>query len=372
MKPFDELTRLGRIRRIRQLASAALTNYGVNEARLRLVRQAGNTLFRVWTSSLPRTDATDDLFEEGQYLLRVHEPGYQEPEAIKLELTWLAAMRQEANLPVPEPIATLDGQYLLPINVPGIPGTRNCSILRWVKGRSVKNRFRPHHFRAQGRLMARLHNFTAQWQPLMGLCKRRFDWDGLFRNDAGSGMANAEAWALLSPLHNEAFSFVAERIREVMDDWGQSTDVFGLIHGDLGVDANLHFWHGEPRAIDFDDSGWGYWAFDLAVALDACRDDPAYPRYREALLNGYAEFRSLPEKQAEQLELFLAGFQVYWNLWATGGVHLYPSLLREYEERIARTAGFVVRYAREKGGLEQVPPNEECSPEPVPHRKPGR
>jgi Ser/Thr protein kinase RdoA (MazF antagonist) len=134
-----------------------------------------------------------------------------------------------------------------------------------------------------------------------------------------------------------------------MEDWGQGLDVFGLIHGDLAVDANLLFWHVEPRAIDFDDSGFGYWVFDLSVALDASRDVPAYPRYREALLNGYAEYRSLPEKQAEQIELFLAGLQIYWNLWATGGTHLFQSLLQEYSERITRTAEFVVRYARQKG-----------------------
>lgn len=349
MKPFDELTRSGRIRRMRQLAKVALMRYGVDEARFQLVCQAGNTLFRVKTSDLPAPEAPDGLFEEGQYLLRVHEPGYQEPQAIDLELTWLAAMRREANLPVPEPIATLDGEWLLSINVPGVPGTRHCSLLRWIKGRSVKKRFRPHHLRAQGRLMAQLHQFSSQWQPPLGLCKRKFDWEGLFQNDVGSGMPNAEAWAILSPLHRRAFAFVAGRIREVMEDWGQGLDVFGLIHGDLGVDANLFFWHGEPRAIDFDDSGFGYWVFDLAVALDACRDDPAYPVYREALLNGYAEFRSLPHKQAEQIELFLAGLQVYWNLWATGGTHLYPELLAEYRERIARTAAFVVDYTRQIG-----------------------
>lgn len=349
MKPFDELTRLGRIRRMRELASVALMRYGVDEARFQLVRQAGNTLFRVKTSKLPGPTASDEMFEKGQYLLRVHEPGYQEPEAIELELAWLTAMRREANLPVPEPLATLDGKWLLPISVPGVPGTRNCSLLRWIKGRSVKNCFRPHHLRAQGRLLARLHQFSMQWQPPAGFSKRKFDWAGLFQNDVGSGMTNAEATTFLSPLHRKAFAFVAERLREVMEDWGQGLDVFGLIHGDLGVDANLFFWHGEPRAIDFDDSGFGYWVFDLAVALDVCRDDPAYPRYREALLNGYAEFRALPENQIAQIELFLAGLEVYWNLWATGGTQLYPDLLPEYRERITSTADFVVRYARQNG-----------------------
>lgn len=347
MKPFDTLTRLGRIRRMRRLAYVALAGYGVHEARFHLLRQAGNTLFRVHTSDLPVSRAQNDLFENGQYLLRIHQPGYQELKAIELELTWLAAMREGSNLPVPEPLATLDGQWILSINMPGIPGERSCSLLRWVKGRTVKNCFNLRHFQAQGSLMARLHNFSSQWQPPVGLCKRKFDWDGLFRNDVGSGMTNTEAMTLLSPLHRQAFTFVSDQVREVMEDWGQGSDVYGLIHGDLGVDANLFFWHGEARAIDFDDSGFGYWVYDLAVALEACCDDPTYLRYREALLNGYAEFRSLPDWQAEKIELFLAALQVYWNLWAVGGTHLYPQFLPEYQKRIERTAEFVVRYVHQ-------------------------
>jgi Ser/Thr protein kinase RdoA (MazF antagonist) len=331
---------------MRRLAQVALAAYGISDARFKLLRQAGNTLFRVYTPDLPPAETSEDLFDQGQYLLRVHQPGYQHPDAIQLELAWLTAMRRDAGLPVPEPVPTLDGRLLLPVSVPGVPKTRHCSLLRWVKGRSMANRFRPFHLRAQGRLMARLHNFSACWQPPAGLTKRRFDWDGLFQNDVGSGMPNAEAWALLSPDHREPFAFVAQQVRDVMDAWGQGPGVYGLIHGDLAVDANLLFWHGQPRAIDFDDSGYGYWAFDLAVALDACWEDPTFPRYREALLDGYAELRSLPEGQLEQIELFLAALQVYWNLWAVGGTHLYPNMRPEYAERIARNAELVVRYVR--------------------------
>ncbi|MFN2286489.1 MAG: phosphotransferase enzyme family protein [Anaerolineae bacterium] len=345
MKPYHELTRLGRIRRMRRLAEAALTAFGIAEARFKLLRQAGNTLFRVYTPVLGDKTA-GELFEPGQYMLRVHEPGYQEPEAIELELAWLSAMRQDADLPVPEPVPTLDGHLLLPVSMPGIPQTRNCSLLRWVKGYSVHHRCQPYHLRAQGRLLARLHNFAAQWHPPEGSIKRQFDWDGLFQNDVGSGMPNAEAWALLSPVHQEAFDFVAQRVREVMDVWGKGPDVYGLIHGDLGIDANLLFWRREPRAIDFDDSGFGYWIFDLAVGLDFCWDDAVFPRYQEALLNGYTELRILPKEQVEQLELFLAALQVYWNLWATGGTHLYPDLYQYFDERIAHTAERVVHYAR--------------------------
>ncbi len=351
MKPFEELTRLGRIRRMRILAKSALQAYGCQNANIQFIRQAGNTLFRVQTSSLPTIKQGCEFFQKNQYLLRIHQPGYQEVEAIHLELQWLLSMRFDANLPVPDPIPTLDGSLLHLQEIPGIPLTRHCSLLRWVNGRSVKNNFRPHHFHAQGRLMAQLHNFASDWQIPADSIKRKFDWEGLFQNDVGSGMPNGDAWTLLSPFHREAFSIVVERVKELMDEWGQTPEIFGLIHGDLGVDANLLFWHGEPRAIDFDDSGFGYYVFDLAVALDAVRDRPDYTEYKDALLKGYTEFRKLPEEQANLIDLFLAAFEVYWNLWATGGTHLYPELLDEYKERMESTAEFVVRYVRQSGGI---------------------
>jgi Ser/Thr protein kinase RdoA (MazF antagonist) len=157
-------------------------------------------------------------------------------------------------------------------------------------------------------------------------------------------MPNAEAWALVPDRWRDAFQVVAQRVRKVMDAWGQGPDVYGLIHGDLGVDANLLFWHGEARPIDFDDSGYGYWIFDLAVGLEHCWQDAVFPRYRDALLAGYAEHRSLPEEQIAQLELFIAAVEVYWDLWAIGGTQLYPYMRPEYEERIRRNAELVVRY----------------------------
>jgi Ser/Thr protein kinase RdoA (MazF antagonist) len=194
-----------------------------------------------------------------------------------------------------------------------------------------------------------LHDFATRWRLPALLTKRKLDRNGLFADDVGSGMAHAEVWALLEPRYRAAFEFVAERVRQVMDAWGEGPEVFGLIHADLGVDANVLFWRGEARAIDFDDSAHGYWAFDLAVALDTCWEDAAYPEYREALLRGYTVLRRLPTAQADELELFLAAIQVYWDLWAIGGVHLYPHLRDGLDEQIAFRAERVVRYACDAG-----------------------
>jgi Ser/Thr protein kinase RdoA (MazF antagonist) len=192
--------------------------------------------------------------------------------------------------------------------------------------------------------MAVLHDHAEHWHAPRKLVKRRYDWNGMFRDDDSSGLPASDAWSLLPPSCARPFELVASRVRQVMDDWGNGPDVCGLIHADLGVDANVLFWRGQARAIDFDDSGIGYWVYDLAVALEHCREDTAYPEYRDALLEGYAEVRSLPAEQIEQLELFLATFQVYWRLWATGVVHLHPERKEQFFDRMERAARLVERY----------------------------
>ncbi|MCP4540558.1 MAG: phosphotransferase [Chloroflexi bacterium] len=346
MKPFNELTFLGRLRRKRQLAQTALGVYGLGEARFKLVVDAGNTLYRVIAPDHASAKTANGLFEEGQYLLRVHQPGVQATDAIELELTWMAAMRHEADLPIPEPVPTLDGSLLTQASIPGIPEERNCSLLHWVKGRRITKRLRPHHLRAQGQLMARLHNFSTHWQRPPGLTKRHHNWNGMFQDNPTADLSFSidEVWALLPQSYVEPFKFVTQQMRQVMDELGQGPDVYGLIHADLAADANLLFWHGEPHVIDFDESGFGYWVYDLAVALEHCRETGEYARFRDALLEGYAESRSLLEEQLQHLELFTVALDVYLGLWNAGAAQFYPLYRETALRQLEHHAGHVVRY----------------------------
>jgi Ser/Thr protein kinase RdoA (MazF antagonist) len=347
MKPYNELTHRGRLRRKRRLAEAALREYGLGGVRLRFYLHAVNTLYRVYDPNAESAQPDDDLFEPSQYLLRIYQPGWQTPEAIELELAWLAAMRREAGLPVPEPIARVDGGLLTQIAIPGIPETHCCSLLRWVKGRLLPGRGRPEHYRAQGRLMARMHNFTQQWQQQVPPenTKRHYDWDGLFMNDPEIGLPPGKSWEYLPPNWVEPFEAVARQFRQLMEAWGTGPEVYGLIHADMGADANLLFRRGQPRPIDFDGSGFGYWMYDLATAIAHCAGTPDYARFRDALFKGYAEHRSLPDAQLARLDLFTAAFYVYYDLWAVGGTHVHPEYLTEdIEDLMYRGAALILRY----------------------------
>jgi Ser/Thr protein kinase RdoA (MazF antagonist) len=336
MTPFEELSYLGRIRRMRQLAQSAVKAYGLSNARLTFVRQAGNTIYRVWETS-PGSSTADDLYAPGQYMLRIHDPDYQRPTGIELELAWLASMRRESDLPVPEPVLTADGKLITRASVPGIPGERVCSLLRWVKGGELKRgEIRPAHYKALGELMARLHTHAAHWEKPAGLSKRNYDWAGLFRKTGEDGKPSSEAWSLLPVDYVKPFEIVAKRMKQTMDAWGKGPDVYGLIHGDLGMEANVLFWNGTARIIDFDDSGFGYYLFDLSIVLEDSQEDQIRPEFREALLDGYTQIRPLTEGQIKSLDLFLAAYAVYWSLFAADAVRFHPEDREEIYERMGR------------------------------------
>jgi len=66
-----------------------------------------------------------------------------------------------------------------------------------------------------------------------------------------------------------------ELVRRTQEQLGTEVDRFGLIHGDLHQE-NYFFHDGAVCAIDFDDCGWGWFAYDLAVPLSELRTRPDY------------------------------------------------------------------------------------------------
>ena len=72
MKPFEELTRLGRVRRYHQLARAALTAYGISNARLKFIRDSGNVTFRVVPVAEEYILAKEECYFRNHLVLRLH------------------------------------------------------------------------------------------------------------------------------------------------------------------------------------------------------------------------------------------------------------------------------------------------------------
>lgn len=321
MKAYEDLTTRGKLQRIQSVARAALNTFGFIEANLRLIVAAGNISYRVKAEDPKPIDG--GLYVKNCYLLRLHQPGYQNQGAVDSELEWLNAL-SAAGLPVPQPIATIDGELSAEISVPEVPEARQCSLLRWVKGKMVAKRVQPWHMKAIGSLMARLHNHALSWKPPSDFVRRHYDRNGLWGDDTGTNYTAGEVWPRIPQRYFEAFREVTMRVERVMDDWGKGADVYGLIHADLGTKANVLFHGREARAIDFDDGGFGYWMYDLAVPLCDWEGEDVWSVHRAALLEGYKKMRSIPEEQLDQLELFQAAYRAVEIFWGTASMMHRP------------------------------------------------
>jgi Ser/Thr protein kinase RdoA (MazF antagonist) len=343
MKAYEELTRRGRLRRVQSVAYAALNAFELTDARLRLLVDAGNILYRV--SAVDPAPIEGSLYVANRYLLRLHWPGYQGGCAVDSELKWLRAL-SEAGLPVPQPIATAEGDLSVEIAVPGVPGTRRCSLLRWVKGRMVEKCVRPWHLKAIGSLIARLHDHASSWSLPSGFVRRHYDRNGLGGDDTGTRYTAGEVWSRIPRRYFGAFQEVTTRVEQVMEEWGKGPDVYGLIHADLGTKANVLFHGREARPIDFDDGGFGYWVYDLAMPLADWEGEAVWPVYRDALLLGYREKRSIPEEQLDQLELFQAAIRAMEIFWGTTGIMRRPGSAYWIERR-HRVWRHIRRYLKE-------------------------
>jgi Ser/Thr protein kinase RdoA (MazF antagonist) len=334
---FTALSRARQLERLRRLGRAALANYGIEEARLTLLRHEHNTTFRVDS-------------RRGPYLLRVNRPGAYTPEIVESELAWLRALGTDTGLHVPEPVAARDGALVVVAGDRAVPEPRACVLLRWLDGRFVDNRLAPPHMRRIGALAAGLQEHADSWRPPPGFVRPRVD---TLTSVAKARSASASAAdssgdqhptredgdrtlelveRLVSPADSATVARALDVVRTTTRELARNQDGFGLIHGDLHHE-NVLFRGGEVCAIDFDDCGWGFHLYDLAVTLWELEDRPRYEELRDALLEAYAERRPLPRDHdthlralslLRRLQLLLwilesrehAAFRDGWRRWA--------------------------------------------------------
>jgi Ser/Thr protein kinase RdoA (MazF antagonist) len=159
------------------------------------------------------------------------------------------------------------------------------------------------------------------------------------------GVSAAGCWDLLAAPVRSQFDEVARRMRIVMAGLGSKPDSFGLIHADLHLE-NALFDGDAVRLIDFDDCGFGYWLYDIAVSLWELRYRNDYGDFRSALIDGYTRHRPLPPGGLAQLDNFIATREVAIGLWYTGTAQVSPVFradLHEVQEDIGRSLDTLLR-----------------------------
>ena len=327
-RSFEQLTTTEQAKKLENLAQKTLGNYQLDGAEIELISHGENTVFSVAVPGSFSEKIDPNPSPSNRSILRVHRANYLSVEAIESELHWLRSLRQDAQLPVPEPIPTADGKLCTAVSHPEVPEVRVCSLTRWLDGQFLSGedrsgRLKQLEIEAVGRLLGQLHRYAAQWSPPENFTRPRWDWNGLFGTGAGYSNNGARVWELTPPPYRQRFEAVSEQVKAVMDDLGEGSDQFGLIHGDFWL-GNLLGEAGEVRPIDFADCGFGYWGYDVARFLNDFWYSPNFSLCLDTLLAGYRQIRAFPEEQLPYLNLFIAAQQVSFALWRINRAQEHP------------------------------------------------
>lgn len=284
---------------VTELARRALQHWGIRDGEPELLKFRENAVFRV---RLP----------DGQpAAMRVHRLGYHSDAALRSELQWMSFL-QSAGVATPSPVAALSGDLFVPVDTGTSAPPRQVDCLSWLEGRAVGARgvpldYTPEQarqvFTAIGRTIAHMHNVTAAWTPPAGFTRHAWDFDGFFGPAPTWG--RFETSPFLDGLRRELVFQARDKAVKALSEHERSARNFGIIHADL-VRENVLVHEGAIRIIDFDDCGYGWHMYDLAVALYQNRQEPLYPLIEAALLDGYRQLRGLTAQDIAALPLFSA------------------------------------------------------------------
>jgi Ser/Thr protein kinase RdoA (MazF antagonist) len=277
-------------------AREALAAFEVAPAALELVHMAENVTFRVTGR------------DAAAYVLRLHRPGYRTHEELKSERVWIRAL-DEAGIGVPAPVPASDGSDYVPVRIAATGERRYAGLTRWVDGeilfgvlrRTADTDARGRYYEQLGAMMATLHNQSTAWSVPPSFRRHTLDADGL--------MGDRPFWgpfwehAALSQSERRLLLATRARVHAALEGLGRDPATWSLIHADMHP-GNILVVGDRLAIIDFDDSGFGWHHYDIAVALISQRGEPDEALVEAAFLRGYRAVRPFAEAAAALIPLF--------------------------------------------------------------------
>lgn len=303
MKNFNELTRQGKARRLRQLAIDALQQYDLDVRRVSLLGMFTNCMFRV------------DTQDRNSYVLRICEPGWRTLVDLQSEIAWLKALANDDEIHAPVPQAAHDGKTIVMATSSCLPEPRRCMLMSWVPGVPLGRRLTPTNIFKMGILFARLHAFSAHFTPPPGFTDRKMS--QVFAREEEVCLWENECQDAFSSCNRLIFEQTWERVLAAYQDLYANPAGLRVIHHDLWHD-NIQIYRGRLFPVDFEDTVWGYPVQDLAMALQDLMNDvrpEEYEPYYTALRSGYESLSAWPETVPGQIDTFRAGRMIWVANW---------------------------------------------------------
>jgi Ser/Thr protein kinase RdoA (MazF antagonist) len=280
------------------LARKAAQLWGGGSTEPILLKRRENAIFRI------------ELHDGKSAALRLHRPQYHSDVALLSELQWMAHLKEQGFW-VPEPLLTSQGLSLAIVSTPELPEPRQVDCLSWIEGTPLGYAGVPlglsgvaieQIFEALGATLGRMHGLAQSWTQPPDFNRHCWNISGFFGPTAIWGDPIASSY--LDKSQHCRVAEAREKAVRLLNQFGSAPDRFGIIHADLARE-NILISDTSIRIIDFDDCGFGWFMYDLAVALYPNRREPLYPVIRQSLLKGYRSARKIVDDEL-LLPLFLA------------------------------------------------------------------
>ena len=286
--------------RVRVCARDALAAYDRHpEAALELLNVSENATFLVRDPGA------------GLSAPRVHRLGYHTEPEIASELAWMDALRAEAGVRTPRVLPGFDGRRIVTVRERGGGAERHCVRFEFLPGSEPgpasgaapgspsagQAALTNHHFAELGEITARMHRHAREWSRPAWFT--RFHWDyaaafgraarwGRWQDGIGVGQSERQVLARLD-----------DALQARLAAFGTGQERYGLVHADTRL-ANLLVHDGSVSVIDFDDSGFSWYLYDLGTSVSFFEHAPEVPALVDSWLEGYRKAGWLSaEDQAE-------------------------------------------------------------------------
>jgi Ser/Thr protein kinase RdoA (MazF antagonist) len=246
-------------------------------------------------------------------VLRIHRDGYSSFDEISSELAWLTAVRNDTGLATPQVVAATRGEQIVATRVEALSSNRYAVMFRRLPGSEPETANLCALFEPLGAITAQLHQHARSWVRPTGFARRVWDvahsigevghW-GHWRDGLGVG-----------PAEREVLDRLAQRITKRLAAFGSGQSRFGLIHADLRL-ANLLVTHdGEISLLDFDDSGFSWFGYDLGSSLSFIEDHPERDAMIDAWCTGYQTIAPLESELVGELMTFVLLRRLILTAW---------------------------------------------------------
>jgi len=293
MKPFNQLTRIGKLRRMRGLAIKALADYDLSVQWIKFLADDTNISFKVHSLG------------GNNYVLRIYSDEETTMAENQAEVFWLEALKKDTDLKFTEPVLRTDGEAITLASQEGIPGEKRCTLFTWVPGRALEESLNPDNYFKLGITLAKLHDHAESLRPLPESIKPK-KWDKAFYYPNEPVVYNTAEY---KHLFNDQQIHIIDRAISIADM--EFARLYANKKGQILIHGDLHYWNvnlhrGELYIMDFEDVMLGYPVQDVAITLYYGRHREDYPHLREAFRQGYTSLRDWPAERPGQVETLQA------------------------------------------------------------------